>query len=428
MMQQTELRRQIQEGGLDARLCAVCGCEPNLLGPKRARLLKLLDAYQAAFGPQEEVGLFSGPGRTEMGGNHTDHQRGRVLAAAVDLDALACAGPSGDDRVRILSEGYPALEVDLHCLTPQKEEEGRSEALVRGIAARMREMGYEPHGFHACVDSTVLSGSGLSSSAAYEVMVGVILNHLYCADKLDMVQIAQIGQYAENVFFGKPCGLMDQLASAVGGIVSIDFEDPETPRVKKLEYSLSSSRYALCVIDSGADHADLTDEYAAIPREMGAVARFFGKEVLRQVSEEAFWAHLAELRAQVGDRAVLRAIHFFTDNQLAAKEAQMLENDDFYGFLRLVNQSGQSSADHLQNLTCWSNPSQQAIPVTIALARRLLKGDGAVRVHGGGFAGTVQAYVPQDQVKEFQAGMEAVLGKGCCHVLRVRPVGGAVLA
>ena len=427
MQHPNDLRHHIQEGGLDARLCAVCGCEPSALGTKRARLLKLLDAYQAAFAADEEVGLFSGPGRTEMGGNHTDHQRGRVLAAAVDLDALACAGPSGDDVIRILSEGYPELRVDLSCLTPQKEEEGSSAALVRGIAARIRELGYQPHGFHACVNSTVLGGSGLSSSAAYEVMIGVILNHLYCGDELDMVQIAQIGQYAENVFFGKPCGLMDQLASAVGGIISIDFEDSTKPLVKKLEYSLSSSSYALCVIDSGADHADLTDEYAAIPREMGAVARFFGKDVLRQVPEEEIWSHLPELRTHAGDRAVLRAIHFYTDNQLAAKEAQMLENDDFYGFLRLVNQSGQSSAEHLQNLSCWSDPAHQALTLTIALARRLLKGDGAVRVHGGGFAGTVQAYVPQDRVQEFQAGMEAVLGKGCCHFLRVRPVGGAVL-
>ena len=428
MMTQSELCRAVESGRLDGRVCAVCGCEQAALPQKRARLARLLQAYQAAFGPEGPVGLFSGPGRTEMGGNHTDHQRGRVLAAAVDLDALACAGPSGDDKIRIISEGYPEILVDLSCLTPRAQEEGSSAALVRGVAARVAQWGYSPKGFNACIHSTVLGGSGLSSSAAYEVLIGVILNHLFCRDELTMVQIAQAGQYAENVFFGKPCGLMDQLASAVGSIVAIDFADPETPQVRKLKYSLASSRYALCVIDSGADHADLTEEYAAIPREMGAVARFFGKEVLREVSEEDFWAHLAPLRAQVGDRAVLRALHFFTDNQLAAKQAQMLENDDFHGFLRLVDLSGQSSASHLQNLSCWSQPRQQALTVTMALARRLLKGDGAVRVHGGGFAGTVQVYVPEGQTESFRQGMEAVLGPGCCHFLRIRPVGGAVLA
>ena len=422
------LRAQLEGGGLDHRLLEVYGGQPWELPARRARLNALLRDYAAAFGESGPVGLFSGPGRTELGGNHTDHQRGRVLAAAVELDAVACAGPSGDQVIRVLSQGYPELCVDLSVLTPLAEEQGSSAALVRGVAARIAGLGYPVGGFRACITSNVLGGSGLSSSAAYEVLLGVILNHLFCGDALTMVQLAQIGQYAENVFFGKPCGLMDQLTSAVGGVVSIDFQDPAQPAVQKLEYSLSDAGYALCVIDSGADHADLTDEYAAIPGEMGAVARHFGKTVLREVDESAFWSALPSLRQVCGDRAVLRAIHFFRENDLAEEEARALKLGDFSAFLKLVRQSGASSALRLQNLSCAGVPREQALPVAIAAAEHLLRGAGAVRVHGGGFAGTVQAYVPVDRAEEFRAGMESILGAGCCHFLRVRPVGGAVLA
>lgn len=363
-----------------------------------------------------------------MGGNHTDHQHGCVLAGPVNLDMMACAGANGTMTAVIHSAGYPAIEVDLSVLTPQEDELGSSAALVRGIASRLHDMGYQIGGFNACVDSTVLGGSGLSSSAAYEVLIGIIMNHLFCEDAIDAVAIAQIGQYAENKFFGKPCGLMDQLACAVGGIISIDFNDPAVPIVNKINYDLRSSGHVLCIIDSGADHADLTDEYAAVSSEMKAVAAYFGKQVLREVDEKEFWSNLAEVRKQAGDRAVLRAMHFFSDNQLALKEARALEQDDFQYFLSLVDQSGRSSAMLLQNLFCTARPQEQAVPLTIALAQHLLGGEGAVRVHGGGFAGTIQAYVPVSMKDAFRAGMEAVLGEGCCHFLGIRLEGGVVIA
>ena len=341
---------------------------------------------------------------------------------------MACAGANGTMTAVIHSAGYPAIEVDLSVLTPQEDELGSSAALVRGIASRLHDMGYQIGGFNACVDSTVLGGSGLSSSAAYEVLIGIIMNHLFCEDAIDAVAIAQIGQYAENKFFGKPCGLMDQLACAVGGIISIDFNDPAVPIVNKINYDLRSSGHVLCIIDSGADHADLTDEYAAVSSEMKAVAAYFGKQVLREVDEKEFWSNLAEVRKQAGDRAVLRAMHFFSDNQLALKEARALEQDDFQYFLSLVDQSGRSSAMLLQNLFCTARPQEQAVPLTIALAQHLLGGEGAVRVHGGGFAGTIQAYVPVSMKDAFRAGMEAVLGEGCCHFLSIRLEGGVVIA
>lgn len=428
MKKQSILAAELKEGALDARLTAIYGCKKAELPKKCERLLTLMDTFEKTYGAEREVGLYSAPGRTEMGGNHTDHQHGRVLAAAIDLDAVACASKSDSMTARVLSEGYPEIAIDLSVREPQKEEEGTTAALIRGVAAKIHEMGYPVSGFDACVTSEVLSGSGLSSSAAFEVLIGAIINDMFCEGALTQVQLAQIGQYAENVFFGKPCGLMDQLASAVGGIVSIDFADPAEPIVNRLDYDLSASGHALCIIDSGADHADLTDEYAAIPNEMKQVAAFFGKEYLREVEFEDYWANIAKIRKQTGDRAVLRAFHFYTDNLLALKQAQALEKEDFYGFLTLVQYSGKSSAEHLQNLYCASQPEAQAVVLTIAAARRLLEGKGAVRVHGGGFAGTVQAYVPFDMVETFRAGMEAILGEGCCHFLTVRPGGGVVIA
>lgn len=422
------LQNELCSGEYDSRLAKIYGCELCLAHEKRERLLSLLARYETTFGVADCVGLFSGPGRTELGGNHTDHQHGHILAAAVELDTVACAGCSGSNEVHIISEGYPDLILSAAEHDPIPAEEGTSAALVRGILARIAEMGFAVAGFHAVVDSNVLGGSGLSSSAAYEVLIGVIVNHLFCADSLTMIQIAQIGQYAENVYFGKPCGLMDQLTSAVGGVVSIDFGDPASPVVTKLALSPESYGYALCIIDSGADHADLTEEYAAIPHEMGQVARYFGKSVLREVDEHTFWQAIPVLRATAGDRAVLRAIHYFTDNRFAEEEAAALHTGDFRSFLSLVRCSGLSSALNLQNLSCSKYPKEQGIPVALATAEHLLNGKGAVRIHGGGFAGTVQAYVPLEEMDSFRAGMEAVLGAGCCHFLHLRPTGGVVLS
>ncbi len=424
----TELQNMLEIGTLDSRLCEVYGCEGGELASKRVRLDKLMKQYKSAFGTTDKVGLYSGPGRTELGGNHTDHQHGCVLAAAVELDAIACACSSQDGIIHILSEGYPDVSVDLSQLSPQKDEIGTSAALVRGIAAKITEMGYSVGGFRACISSNVLGGSGLSSSAAYEVLIGVIINDIYCGGALSPIEIAQIGQYAENVFFGKPCGLMDQLTSAVGGVVAIDFCNPAQPVVKRLNTSLPPEDYSLCVIDSGADHQNLTEEYAAIPGEMCAVAAHFDKSVLREVNEADLWAEIPKLRAQLGDRAILRSIHFFNENRLAQEEARVLESGDFLSFLSLVHISGKSSAMHLQNLYCSAKPHEQALSIAIAAAESILGKNGAVRVHGGGFAGTVQAYVPNKLSEEFRLGMESILGVGCCHFLRIRPVGGAVLA
>ena len=395
----------------------------------RARAIQVAEGFQTAFDPdgQADAALFSGPGRTEIGGNHTDHQHGHVLCGSVDLDMLACAAPNGLNVIRILSEGYPALEVGLDELLPHVEERNTSAALVRGVAAKIQEQGYSPAGFDAYIASDVLSGSGLSSSAAYEVLIGNILNRFCCGGVLSPVDIAKIGQYAENVYFGKPCGLMDQMGSSVGGAVAIDFSDPADPVVRQVGYDFSQSGHALCIVDTGSCHADLTDDYADITREMGAVAAHFGRQVLRDVPEADFCAAIPELRRECGDRAVLRALHFYADDRKALDEADALEARDFNRFLALVNASGLSSALHLQNTWSVADPRQQAIPLALAIGRELLEGTGAIRVHGGGFAGTIQAFLPEEKLASFQTGMEKLLGAGRCHILHIRPQGGCVV-
>ena len=411
-----------------APLYALDGTQESL-EQARERAIRVTQGLMNAFSPAEtaQAALFSGPGRTEIGGNHTDHQHGHVLCGSVDLDMLACACPNGTNTVRILSEGYPALEVSLDALQPRLEEVNTSAALVRGVAAKLVELGYTLSGFDAYVTSTVLSGSGLSSSAAYEVLLGNIFNHFCCGGALDPVLIAKVGQYAENVYFGKPCGLMDQMGSSVGSAVAIDFAAPTAPVVNKVAYDFTKSGHALCIVDTGSCHADLTDDYADITREMGAVAAYFDKKVLRDIPESDFRAAIPSLRVCCGDRAVLRAMHYYEDDRKAQAEAQALAEGDFDKFLALVNASGLSSALHLQNTWSIADPKQQAIPLALALGKELLNGTGAIRVHGGGFAGTIQAFVPNEKLSAFKAGMEAVLGSGTCHVLHIRPVGGCVV-
>lgn len=339
----SQLIHTLKNGGYDPALAALYALDGSdrRLEEARARCVRTAEAFAARYGSDAPgAALFSGPGRTEIGGNHTDHQHGRVLCGSVDLDMLACAAPNGLDVVRIQSEGYPALEISLSDLAPKQEEKNTSAALVRGVAAKIREMGYPLSGFDACATSTVLSGSGLSSSAAYETLVGNIFNHFCCGDQLDPVAIAKIGQYAENVYFGKPCGLMDQMGSSVGGAVFIDFNDPTAPVVEKVDFDFAKSGYALCIVDTGSSHGDLTDDYADITREMGAVAAHFGKTVLRDVPLEDFRAAIPALRQACGDRAVLRAMHFYDDDRTANLEAAALKNGDFGFFLILVNQSG----------------------------------------------------------------------------------------
>ena len=385
---------------------------------------KALDAgFLSAFGGVPER-YFSAPGRTEIGGNHTDHQRGRVLAGAVNLDTVAAVRVNGTNTIRIQSKGYPMSVVDLTQLTPVESEINSTPALIRGVAARFAQMGCEVKGFDAYCESTVLPGSGLSSSAAYEVLIGTIVNHMFFDGKVSQPEIAMIGQYAENVFFGKPCGLMDQMASAVGNLVTIDFFDKDHPVIEPVDFDFAACGHALCIIDSGADHADLTDEYAAIPGEIKAVAAYFGKEVLTQIAEADFFAAIPELRKVCGDRAVMRAVHFYQENARVPRQVAALKAGDFDTFLQLVKQSGYSSYMYLQNVIPAGYKQHQDVAVALALCEHYLNGRGAYRVHGGGFAGTVQAFVPLDILDAFVAGMDAVLGEGACHVLSIRPQGG----
>ncbi len=383
-----------------------------------------LDAgFAAAFGGAPER-YFSAPGRTEIGGNHTDHQHGRVLAGAVNLDTLAAVRENGTDFIRIQSQGYPLCQVDIRELAPAASEINTTPALIRGVAARFAQLGCQLGGFDAYVQSTVLPGSGLSSSAAYEVLIGTVINHLFFEGRVSQPQIAVIGQYAENVFFGKPCGLMDQTASAVGGLVTIDFADPANPDIRSVSFEFASCGHALCIIDSRASHADLTDEYAAVPGEMKAVAKALGKEVLTQIDEEEFYVSLPKLREVCGDRAVLRALHFYQENARVPRQVAALERGNFEEFLRLVKESGYCSYMYLQNVIPAGYQAHQDVAVTLALCEHYLQGKGAYRVHGGGFAGTVQAFVPYELLDAFVAGIDAALGQGACHVLSIRPQGG----
>ena len=376
----------------------------------------------------DKVYHFSAPGRTEIGGNHTDHQHGCVIAAAVDMETTAEVTLNGTNVIRVDSEGYKPVEIGLNDLSVKESEKNTTAALIRGVAAAFAQRGYKLAGFDAKVKSTVLPGSGLSSSAAFEVLIGRILNGLFANNAVSAIEIAQIGQYAENVYYGKPSGLMDQMASSVGGLVFIDFNDPKMPVVEKVDYDFAHSGYTLCTIDAGADHADLTDEYAAIPAEMKQVARFFGKEVLREVPEEAFLSALPEVRKAAGDRAANRAFHIYAENRRAEAEGQALRDGDFDRFLALVRDSGRSSAMYLQNVIPTGQTTAQELMVTIALCESILAGRGAVRVHGGGFGGTAQAFVPLDMLDTFKEKTEAALGQGSCHVVMIRPVGGVRLA
>ena len=425
-MTHTGLELQLQQAAFEQTLTRLYG--PEGAERARSRCIEVTEGFQQTFDRPAQA-LFSAPGRTEIGGNHTDHQRGCVLAASVDLDILAAAAPTQSGVIRVLSQGYPMTEVDLRELTPRQDEVNTSAALIRGVAARMSEMGCDLHnsGLDVYMTSTVPKGSGLSSSAAYEVLIGTMLNELFWAGHCTPVELAQIGQYAENVFFGKPCGLMDQTASSVGGVVAIDFADTAHPAVERLDVDLHAYGYALCILDSGAGHEDLTNEYSAITNELRAVCRVFDKEVLREVPEEAFLAELPKVRAAAGDRAVNRAFHVYAENRRALAEKEALRQGDFDKFLALVRESGRSSAMYLQNVIPTGSTAAQELMVTIALCERILEGRGAVRVHGGGFGGTAQAFVPLDMLDTFKKATEAALDQDCCHVVMIRPVGGVRL-
>ena len=420
-------KQELSDGVHAARLASLYCCTPAETASEAARYTAVLDGLEKTFGSHAEAGLYSAPGRTEIGGNHTDHQHGRVLAGSVNIDMIAAAAPNDKNQLRVQSEGYDLCVIDLNDLEARKEEENTTASLLRGECAAFTQRGAKLAGLDVYISSNVPKGSGVSSSAAFEVLIGVILNDCFMTEKVSPIAIAQIGQWAENVYFGKPCGLMDQMASSVGNIITIDFASPAKPVVEPVAVDFSKAGLALCILDSGADHADLTDEYAAIPAECRAVAAVCGGEVLRDVPFETFLAKLPECRRQCGDRAVLRAFHVYADNDRVAKQVAALHDGDFGTFLSLVNESGCSSWEYLQNVIPAGYKEHQEVGVTIAAAKHLLGDKGAVRVHGGGFAGTVQAFVPVEMLDEFKAGMEAILGEGRCHVLSIRPEGGAVL-
>ena len=386
------------------------------------RIDKLLKQFHALFGDRE-ARVWSAPGRTEIGGNHTDHQHGKVVAASVDMDMLAAAAANGENTVRVKSDGYDMITLTLDTLTPVAGEEGTTRALIRGVCAEAAARGYAVGGFDACVTSNVLQGSGLSSSAAFEILIGAVVNGLFCGSRLTATELAIMGQAAENKFFGKPCGLMDQMASAWGGAIAIDFADPAAPVVTPVDYDFSASGHSLCMINLHSDHADLTAEYAAIPAELGAVSAHFGKKYLREVDENEFYAAIPELRREAGDRAVLRAMHIYSDNRRVEQIVEALGANDFDRFLALVRESGRSSWVYLQNVTVCGSSREQAAAVALALCEKVLGSRGAFRIHGGGFGGTVQAFVPDDMLETFRARIEQVFGPGSCHVMHIRPVG-----
>ena len=425
-MRRGDLLRDLENGALLDRLTPVYGAD----APNAARRLReLVLEFQETFPCDDdtETLLFSTPGRTELGGNHTDHQHGHGLAASVDLDTIACVVPNGSRTIQIKSRHHRMAEVDADALDRRPEETGNSVALVRGVAAGVRRMGYEIGGFDAYTTTRVLRGSGLSSSAAFEVLTAAILDRLFCGGAMTPLQLAQISQYAENVYFGKPCGLLDQLSCATGGVVAIDFKDPDAPALRQVRADLKTMGYALCVVDSRASHADLTADYAAITQEMCQVAARFGRKVLGEVSYDRFRRELPAVRADCGDRAALRALHFFREDQRVELERQALERGDVETFLHHVRQSGRSSFMYLQNVSNYRDSRDQPIALLLAVAEDLLEGRGACRVHGGGFAGTIQAFVPTERLADFISGMEAVAGQGACHVLNFRSVGAVTL-
>ena len=416
--------RNLKTAPVMDRLTCLYGNRDGMLVQQIARYTAMLKRHEETFRTDSPVYMISAPGRTEIGGNHTDHNKGCVLAAAVNLDTLAAVSARDDLVVNVHSESYPAMTLDLSDLTMRPEEQGTTAALIRGCANRMKELGYRIGGFDACITSSVASGSGLSSSAAFEVLVVAILDKLYNGFVIDYKTRAVISQYAENVYFGKPSGLLDQMASSAGGLVNVDFRQ-EDPEVHPMNYDFAAHGYALVVTATGGSHADLTDDYAAIPAEMKAVAAHFDQPYLRRVRWEEIMQALPQLRGKVSDRALLRARHFFEENKRVGIQVQALKEDRLEDFLQAIIESGRSSYMYLQNV--YARPTDQSLSLALMLAEYMLAGKGAWRIHGGGFAGTTLNFVPRAELPAFVAMMESAFGEHCCHVLDIRPEGAAVL-
>lgn len=394
-----------------------------LVAKQQERYKEALEEYEKVFG-KGEVEIYSAPGRSEVCGNHTDHQLGKVLCTSLNLDFIAVVSKTDNGIIELKSEKYPMTRVDLSKLEINEAEFGTTKALIRGVAATLKKAGHEIGGFKAYITSEVLSGSGMSSSAALEVLIGAILSGLYNDMTLDRVFLAQAGQVAENAYFGKPCGLMDQVACSYGGLVYIDFEEKANPVVKPVNVDFGKYHHSLCIVDTKGSHANLTGDYAAIPSEMKAVAKHFGKEVLRQVDKNEFMKEIAEIRREAGDRAVLRAIHYFEENERVEAQKAALEEGRFDDFKKLIKASGDSSAKYLQNVFATHQVDAQGLSVGLAVSDMVLAGKGVSRVHGGGFAGTIQAFVPDEMVAEYKAAIDHVFGEGSCLVLKVRKYGG----
>lgn len=422
-MKPQEFINAVKSGEMDEKLRAVYVLDSEV-EKQKPRYISLLEEFIKLFGDDRDVIITSAPGRTEVCGNHTDHNNGKVMAASINLDAIAICAKSSDNRIRVKSQGHAMNEVNITKLLPDEAEFGRSTAMVRGVVAKIKDLGFEIGGFDAVTTSDVMGGSGLSSSAAFEVLLGTTVSYLFNDGKISAVDIAKVAQYSENVFFGKPCGLLDQMASSVGTFVSIDFESTEKPVIKKVDYDFSTSGHSLCIVDTGGNHSDLTDDYAAVRAEMESVAAAMGKNVLREISFEDFKKALPEIKDKVNDRAIIRAFHFYNENIRVEKAVSALENGDFEAFKQIIIDSGHSSYMYNQNVFAPSNPTEQKLSVALCMSEDILKGKGAWRVHGGGFAGTIQAFVPNDILDEYKTAMESVFGEGNCHVLIIRPVGG----
>lgn len=396
--------------------------DEHLIREQRERYIKAIEMFISLYG-NKEIEIYSTPGRSEVSGNHTDHQHGQVLAAAINLDIIAVVAKR-DNEVKVVSDDYDIENIHISDLERREEEKGTSQGLIRGVLARYKELGLAIGGFEAYMTSDVLQGSGLSSSAAFEVMIGTILSGLYNHMSIDPVLIAQVGQYSENVYFGKPCGLMDQCACSVGSLIHIDFKDNEHPIVEKIEVDFPQFKHSLCIVDVHASHADLTDDYASIPYEMKKIAQYFGKEFLREVDESEFYKHLPEIRKMTGDRAILRAIHLFAENKRVELAVQALNDSDFSQFKSVIKASGESSYKYLQNIYSHHYTQNQAVSIAIALSEMILKDKGVCRVHGGGFAGTIQVFVEDSYVETYKEEIEKYFGEGACHILKVRKYGG----
>ena len=414
--------KQFENNELNDRLIDIY-VDKDKLSNQKFHYIEALKEYQKVFGNEVDA-IFSAPGRSEIGGNHTDHQHGEVLAASINDDAIAIVTKNNTTEVNILSEGYEMITVSINDLDKKDNEEGTTVSLIRGVLSKTKENGHNIGGFNAYITSNVLSGSGLSSSAAFETLIGTILSGLFNDMSISAIEIAIIGQYAENVYFGKPCGLMDQMACSVGSLCHIDFANPADPVVEKITFDLDNAGYSLCITDTKGSHADLTPDYAAVPTEMKSVAACFGKEFLHDISEEDVLSHASYIREKCGDRAFLRAIHFYEENKRVKKEVKALTDNDIKTFLTTVKNSGDSSYKYLQNVYTNHQVDKQNISIALIISEMSLGDNGVARVHGGGFAGTIQAFVKNDAVAEYKSSMDEIFGEGSCNALKIRKYGG----